>query len=180
MRVISEKKEKINIKGFTLVEVLVSLSVITLGGLAAFALLNQTLHSAKLSEDSIIVSNLAREGMEIVRSIRDSSANGYDSLVVGDWIVDSGSNYGITTSADDNSIVSCSNCRLYINNGRYSHVASGGVATSYKRMITIVDPSSDHVICNGGSDCERVIEVRVARDGSDAVYTLVTYLTDWR
>ncbi len=172
--------EKIqNKKGFTLVEVLVALSVITLGGLSVFAFLNQTLRSAKLSEDAIIVSNLAREGIELVRSMRDSGNVNFDGLSVGNWIIDSNDNYSISVPADSADITNCSNCRLYLNSQLYTHTP-GGVTTKYKRMITLSDPTPDHVICKGGSDCERVVTVRVARDGSSAVYTLVTYLTDWR
>jgi len=81
--------------GFTLIEVLITLSVFTIGVIGSFALAIANLRSVEENQDRLVVSNLAREGIEMVKNTRDSNwlkiqANeDCDSLTVGlqlcDW-----------------------------------------------------------------------------------------------
>lgn len=166
-----------NNKGFTLLETLIALGIITIGGLAVFTLLQNALRVSRINKEIIVSANLAREGVEIIHGIRDSASSGFDALTNGSYIVDSFGNYNLDTSADSNAISTCSNCRVYIANGQYSH-DSGGTATSYKRLITITD--GNHIICETTADCEKIITVSVLRDGTVLPYRLVEYVTDWR
>jgi prepilin-type N-terminal cleavage/methylation domain-containing protein len=162
-------------EGFTLLETLIALSVIVVGALGVFALLNSTLITARTNKELIVSVNLAREGLEIVRSIRDSSSLGFAALANGDWIVDSSSNYSISTAADNTVISQCTNCQLYLTGGQYSHTASSE-ATVFKRLININDGSS--FACAGA--CEKIVTVSVLRQGSVTPDQLVVHLTDWR
>ena len=60
-------------KGFTLLEVIAAIFVLTLGISGPFALVEQLLVSASLAQDKLLASYLAQEGVEIVRNIRDSN-----------------------------------------------------------------------------------------------------------
>lgn len=166
-------------EGFTLLENLIALSIVVIGGLAVFALLSQTLLSSRTNQDQIIEINLAREGIEIVRSIRDSSDLGYAALVDGSWIVDSADNYSLTTPADDANVVACLNCQLYITNGQYSHTPSAEMAP-FKRVVTIENGNHIASCVGGGNACEKMVTVSVLRPGSLNPYKLVTYITDWK
>ena len=57
--------------GFTLVEILVSLSIFSIALTAIFYLLTSNLKEASLIENNFIASGLVQEGMEVVRNIRD-------------------------------------------------------------------------------------------------------------
>lgn len=170
-------------QGFTLLEVLIALSIITIGALGVFALMNRTVIATEQNRNSIIAVNLAREGMEIVRSIRDSDSLGFAALDNAcatypdcNWIVDSNVNYNLTTPANSANVSSCTNCNLYITAGQYSHDNSG-TFTGLKRIVNINDGNS--VICVN-SPCEKVVTVQVLQAGATTPYTLIAHLTDWR
>jgi len=164
-----------NNEGFTLIEILVALSIIVVGALGVFALLNKTLITSRDNKELIVSVNLAREGLEIVRSIRDSSSMGFGAVVNGDWLVDSRDYYSLSTRADSSVISQCVNCQLYLTNGQYSHTISSEV-TSFKRLINISDGAS--FACGGA--CEKIITASVLRQGSRTPYQLTVHLTDWR
>lgn len=60
-------------RGFTLIETLVAILLVTVAIVAPMALTVQSLSSAIYARDQITASNLAQEGIEAVRSIRDSN-----------------------------------------------------------------------------------------------------------
>lgn len=68
---------KKNTSGFAIIEILIWIFIFTLGLLSTYALVAQTINFNEYSKNSIIASNLAREGIEIVRNIRD---NNYKNL----------------------------------------------------------------------------------------------------
>jgi prepilin-type N-terminal cleavage/methylation domain-containing protein len=59
--------------GFTILEMLLALSVLSVGIMATFTLSLANLNTAKDNYQRILAANLAREGLEIVRNIRDSN-----------------------------------------------------------------------------------------------------------
>lgn len=163
--------------GFTLLETLIALSIVVIGSLGVFALLNRTLKTTQINKELIVSVNLAREGLEIVRSIRDSSSLGFTAMVNGDWIVDSSDNYSISAAADSSNITQCINCQLYLTGGQYSHtVLVDSQVTSFKRLISISDGS---ILACGGA-CEKIVTVSVSRQGSRTPLELTVHLTDWR
>ena len=58
--------------GFTLVEVLVAVSILGVGMAGIFAALNANLKSAALVRNNYIAAGLVQEGIEVVRNLRDS------------------------------------------------------------------------------------------------------------
>lgn len=164
-------------QGFTLLETLIALGIMTVGGLAVFTLLQQALRVSRINKEIIVAANLAREGIEIVHGIRDSADSGFNALINGDYVADSFTNYNLDSSADSTAIATCTNCRVYLSNGQYTH-NSAGTATAYRRMITISD--GNHIVCETTADCEKVVTVSVLRDGTVTPYRIVEYITDWR
>lgn len=61
--------------GFTLLEVIVATAIISIGLLALLTLMNFTFANSDISTNRLIAANLAQEGIEVVRSSRDSSNN---------------------------------------------------------------------------------------------------------
>lgn len=60
-------------KGFTLVELLVGMVVFVTGIAAVYVLLQQTIRSAVVSRNEVVVANLLREQIELARHIRDTN-----------------------------------------------------------------------------------------------------------
>jgi len=59
-------------KGFTLIETLFALVILTTGFFSVFALLRKSISVTTTSINQLIAANLAQEGVEIIRNIRDS------------------------------------------------------------------------------------------------------------
>jgi len=70
---------KQNKKGFTLLEVIITIFIVSIGLIGILSLVNISLKGPALSKDRLIASGLAQEGIEIVRDIRKSNVNW------GDW-----------------------------------------------------------------------------------------------
>lgn len=67
------KKIRHSRAGFTLVELIVGMTIFSIAITSIFLLLNSTMKSVTISRSEIIVSNLLREQIELVRNIRDSN-----------------------------------------------------------------------------------------------------------
>jgi len=59
-------------KAFTLIETLMALTVIIVGAVGAFIIVSRAIRISPVARQEIIASNLAQEGIEIIRNIRDN------------------------------------------------------------------------------------------------------------
>ena len=59
-------------KGFTLVETLVSLFILSIALTGAFTVISSNLRTAHFIQHSFIANGLAQEGLEVVRNLRDT------------------------------------------------------------------------------------------------------------
>lgn len=143
-------------KGFTLVETLVAIFIITTAIAGAMAATQRSLQTSFYSRDQVVTFFLAEEAMEAIRNIRDTnfklnkanwlesipvpSTNGQSAVVCVDWVSQS---QGYT-------IYSCSNFALRYNNstGQYGHTLSGPatINTNMSRKITLTRVSADQVL----------------------------------
>ena len=64
-------------KGFTLVELIIGITIFSIGLSAIYALLQSTMWNATYSRHEIIVANLLRENIELVKNIRDTNVLNY-------------------------------------------------------------------------------------------------------
>ncbi len=162
-----------NFKGFTLLEVIAAIFILTVGAGAAFALIQQTLISTSLVEDKFTASYLIQEGMEIVKNLRDKAwleNKSWDEyLPVGDWQAD----------YDDQALTSCSSpCDynssnllfLKINGGFYNY--DSGTPTKFKRKITISEKTEDKMKIS--------IQVSWLERGKTYNLKALEYLTNWQ
>jgi len=179
---------RIKEKGFTLLETVIAIGVVAVGGITIITLLNSTLAVTSLNKDIIVVVNLAREGAEIVRAVRDSSSFGFNSLVDGSYLVDSDTNFGLNKVAlgvnpQSPDIVDCTNCTLNLStDGRYVH--SSGSTTRFSRLISVKDVSvaSGGVSCVTSNPCHKRVTSTVewTNGKRSRQYSVVVELTDWR
>ncbi len=134
------KFPKPDCRGFTLVEVMVALVIVSVGMIGAYELVNQSLVLANSAANRFTAVHLAAEGTEIARNIRDTNylkfyrgagnwndgLTGYESGGAADY-----SSGGLT--ADPAAL-------LKIGGGFYGY--SAGENTMFKRKIKVIPNAS--------------------------------------
>jgi prepilin-type N-terminal cleavage/methylation domain-containing protein len=128
--------------GFTLMEVIVAVAVITTAIVGAMALVSFSVSSISLNKSKITATNLAQEGLEIVRNIRDSNWLA-DKKTPDTWQDGLGAgNY--RAQYNQLGLLSFSSTPLKINsNGFYQY--SSGTNTSFYRKIIISHISDSQI-----------------------------------
>ena len=166
--------------GFSLLEVIVALGVITMGILGVFSLVTQTTQVQTANKNHLIGSMLAQEGIELVRNIKDEN---YLSLVPGTlWNEDISavdSTFVIDYRGRDfldrtPNIISEASTKLYFDaaTGFYTHVVAINQTTPFRRLITIDDISASSTVVS--------CLVNWNDHGRSKDYVAETELHDWR
>ena len=129
-------------KGFTLIEVFVSLTIMTVAIFGLFILVRQTVSALPFSGQRLVASYLAQEGVEIVRNLRD--ANRLKGL---NW------DLGLTVCAAgceadyaSQSPAAWMGRYLKLDGSFYGY--GGATATPYQRKITLTPNGSNILMVN--------------------------------
>lgn len=170
-------KQKVkNNNGFGILEIIISIFIISMAFIALLSLTGQNIQAQNTNENSLVASQLAQEGLELVRNQRDDAwfdHEDYDKYIykAGDltFTID------YTANAADYSAETINDeaARLFIDaSGNYAHDNSG-TATPFYRLITIsTDDESKYL--------EVECEVKWNERGKDNEYTVKTLLYAWR
>ena len=164
-------------KGFTLIEVILAISILTLAVGGSFALIQQTLVAASIANSKLIASYLAQEGLEIVRNIRDN--NWLNQRVNRDLSWKAGLTTGIYEgdyNDESLSLYSGEGRYLYIDNatGYYTYLASplaGDIKTKFKRKITVTEVGDDKL--------DIAVQVQWSERGRNFSVEAREYLYNW-
>jgi prepilin-type N-terminal cleavage/methylation domain-containing protein len=134
--------------GFTIIEVMMAIFVLTVAVGGSFALIQQTLVSASINQQKLIAYYLAQEGIEIVRNIRDSNwleKRSVPDIPWDDAISDNlsvGQSQNYLTAYNESELISFEDKVLNLDeDGFYSY--SSGTPTRFKREITIAKTDID-------------------------------------
>ena len=125
--------------GFTLFETIVAIGLILVGLVTALALITTSLFYSSNIQDRLIAANLAAEGIEIVRNIRDNN-----------WLQSISWNSGLTNgdyqAAYNSIILSAYNEQpfLFDSSANLYSYASGAI-TPYVRKISIANISVNEI-----------------------------------
>ena len=148
-------------RGFTLLETTVAISILTVGILGPLSVATYALSRSSISENQIIAYNLAEEGLEFIINKRDSNVFAGNNWLQG---IGGGSNCasgnGCTIDVIANTINN--NCgggcpvMRFDSNGKYNY--SSGANSIFTREIYLRD-----VPGNPNPD-EKILEVRVTWD----------------
>jgi prepilin-type N-terminal cleavage/methylation domain-containing protein len=126
-------------QGFTLVEALVSLVILTVALIPILSLATNALRVSSEIQDNLVASGLAQEGVEVIRAIRDTnwfSGNSFDTNL-GSGVIGDSTTYQVEWDSIPPLQTNASPL-LNILNGRYSHSTGGGWApTKFSRTVTI-------------------------------------------
>jgi len=185
-------------RGFTLLEVIIAIVVILIAVLAVVGLFRYIMVAGRLSAERFIASNLATEGIELIRSVRDSNWLQTASPLTWDNSLNAGGPGGSSYEIDYNYSyaypMSPLNLRPWVGSGNYLKLdpSSGyynystGENTKYTRKITIYAPgwagcnlASD--INPSGDECIQVVsKVTWTELGSEYSVTAEDWLYDWQ
>ncbi|KUK66302.1 MAG: prepilin-type N-terminal cleavage/methylation domain-containing protein [Parcubacteria group bacterium] len=160
----------INQKGFSLIEMLIAVVVVTIGVIGTFSMISQFSEQSQTLRDNFVAAYLAQEGIEIAKNIRDNNRiqgnnwdNGLDSCYS-----------GCEADYDDLTLTQWEgNGRvLYIENtsGYYKYIDTpvvNDIRTYYKRRITITPTAPDEM------------EIRADIYWEDKTMTVKTKIYNW-
>lgn len=153
--------------GFTLIETLIAVTILTLAVAGPLVTANRSIVAARISRDQLTASYLAQEGIEYVRAMRDNaylaayqaggttiSSAAWDNFLIGSinqcrgatCMLDpsqpmgSGSGFSLVPCSGS----SCTPLRLTeLADGTYGYTQeSGGTATPFTRTIEAIDVSA--------------------------------------
>lgn len=134
--------------GFTIVEVLVAIFIITIGVIGVIKIIPQIISNTSLNSSNLTAAYLVQEGFEIVRNIRDSNWLEQRTVQATDW--DEGladclngceADYTVL-AAQDPVLNSYSGINLKINSDGFYNYALGS-DSRFKRKITIIRDGTD-------------------------------------
>ena len=131
-------------KGFSLLELIITILVVSIGILGTYSVVSYTLSAIGLSSSRLTAAYLAQEGIEIVRNIRDTNWLEEDAGVSGVlWNSGLGTGNYEADYRNDGLDTCFSPCNfnslrvLQIEGGFYRYGGTAGVNTPFKRKITI-------------------------------------------
>ena len=140
--------------GYSLVEVLVAISVLLISIVGPITIAAKGLQNASFAKQQNVAFFLAQEGLEVVVKIREEGGvkahlltgeaggpTAWDDITALSTL-DCSALSPCSVDINDFSLFSCGNrtCDLYLHNSgraRYRHTSSGGTATPYRREITL-------------------------------------------
>jgi type II secretory pathway pseudopilin PulG len=162
-----EKSTKNNIqenRGFTILEITIVIFIITIGLIGILSLSNQNVQVQYVNKNTVIASQLAQEGLEIVRNKRDTNwLRGYDweksttsnsvlAIIPGWPSVGTQVQYTVDAVTGLNNVVTGindANAKLYLNAANlYTHAVTA-TSTGFSRVVTVGNESiaSTSVTC---------------------------------
>jgi prepilin-type N-terminal cleavage/methylation domain-containing protein len=152
MSILQEKLRLTKKSGFTLVETMVSLVLLSIAVIPIMYLSILILNSVATIQDNMIASNLIQEAFEAARGIRDdnwfnnrdfdtglTSANHSPAKAVVDW-----DSPKLMLTSDPLIPNRGDSTRVYIKDGIYVQTKSGGTPTKFQRSV-LTTPTSKYV-----------------------------------
>ncbi len=154
-------------KGQMMVEVMIALSIVMVGLLGIFTLTSRSLSLNNVVASQYIGSNLAAEGIEIVKNLLDKNAiqgrPWNEGVSTGNYEVD----YASTA------LSGYANRAILFNSGNGFYGYSFGNQTNYRRMITVETIAPDEIKVSSSVSW-------VTRDGAVYQVDLEDYFYNWR
>jgi len=158
--------------GFTLLEVMITLVVISLGLTGAFMIIKDNFAVASRVKNNMIAAHLAQEGVEVVRNIRDGEW--HSSLLNFGDLVQDGDNWAVQWNSNELDSDNSDNF-LKIDNTTAIYSYDSGNPTIFKRKIEIssaVDEESFHKIVT--------VYVNWSERGTPKSVRVEEHLYDWK
>ncbi len=154
MNLIQIPKQKKKQKGFSLIELLISFAILSLGIMAVFILMSKNVEYSRFSKDQILASQLAQEAVELLRNIKDNDTEFNDTVEAGEYIIDK-NKFEINTDPDI--------FKLYLKyeegNKFYVHEKDDSEPTKFFRRVDLA--------VKNDTDGKKIIEERIMVSWND-------------
>jgi len=164
------KFNKIKEKGFTLIEAFVAISVLTIGVVGSFGVLPTMIKNQAINTDAFLASQIANEGLELVRNLRDKNW-----LLEQDWktglaVICSS---GCEIDYNDASLTASQNRFLKLDSNNFYNYESGQ-NSKFKRKVIIQEITVQGVagVLN--------VKVEVFWNGKGSPFAAEGNFYDWR
>lgn len=190
--------------GQTMIELLIAFFVISVGLFAAVTLVFSNMNLVERDTDEVVAVNLAREGIELAKEVRDSNwlagnafdvglANGVDYTATPIWegtllapATGPSFSFVANTLGDADARVITTTAGLFANANAAASI--DGTATKYFRLLTFHPICSDDTTRDSGADCGGMTKIGVrveahvqwTRKTGLGDLTLYEDLYDWR
>lgn len=129
-------------KGFTLIEVMIAIVVLTIGVLGIYALVTRVISATSVSVSQLTASYLAQEGLELVRNVRDTNFLRMRQGEEIEW-TDGLLSCSAGCEIDYNDAVFASYQGRFLKATGSFYAYDSGQDTQFKREITISQPSAN-------------------------------------
>jgi len=166
MKLNSSTIKYIKDRGFSMIEVIVALFILSLAVIGSFILIQQTLIGASANQMRLTASYLGQEGLEIVRNIRDTNW-----LKGQTWTTNLGVG-GSEQEADylSNSLAASQNRYFNIDsNGFYTY--GSGTNTKFKRKIFVTQEAGGYLKVR--------VRIEWQERGKDYSLEVIDFLYNW-
>ena len=159
-----------NKKGQLLIEAIIAIRIMVIGLLGTFSLISQSLGLYRVAYEEYVASNLAAEGVEVVKSLIDTN------IITGGipWNqgLASDGNFGIQYNSTVLDPTLTNKNLLYDSTtGFYNYTT--GTPSNFKRTITIKNVSADEIQVNS-------VVAWKGRGGLDSKVDLEDHFFNWR
>ncbi len=135
-------KQRGDVRGQLLIEMMVAMSVLMISLLGIFALLSQSLALSRVAANQYIAANLAAEGIEVVKNILDS--NVIDRTTAWNDGLAVNGDFGVQyDSVALNSLIARDRLLFDPRSRRYNYTS--GTQTSFVRVVSIDNISQDEI-----------------------------------
>jgi len=156
-------------KGFTLIETIVAIFLLTAGTVGSFSLIQKVTSFASISSSQFVASYLAQEGIEIIRNIRDTN---YLKRQVWDKDIDvtgGGGDYRLDYRSEVFPDATCGN---YLKHTGSFYLCSTDTTSKFQRQIAIEKPAPGKMVVS--------VQVRWSERGIQHQVVAQTELYNWR
>ncbi|MFH1523315.1 MAG: hypothetical protein ABIE43_05905 [Patescibacteria group bacterium] len=163
-----------NIYGFSILEVIIAIFIITMGLIGVLSLIVQNVQVQYINKNNLIASQLAQEGLELTRNVRDKSWLDPSNPWVFTGIAEPDDFKTFTIDfigITDGVIISDAAAELIINNDFYVHGL--GEKTNFSRIIETTNDYTNSFIAVSSI-------VQWGERGQFHQYIADTVLYDWR
>jgi len=152
--------------GFTLIETIVAISLLTVGAVGSFSLMQRVTSFASISSSQFVASYLAQEGIETIRNIRDTN---YLKGQAWDAGIGAGADFRLDYRS---SVFPDATCGTYLQHNGNFYICSTDSAGKFRRQITIGKPAADKMVI--------LVQVSWSERGIQHQVVAQTELRNWR
>ena len=157
--------------GVGLIEAMVALLILTVGLIPVLAVVSSSNNLSALIRNNLIAANLAQEGIEVIRGLRDEnwfSGQSFDNGLIGTWRVQ----WNTSWTNPPQQVGTNPSLKFDSATGLYGY--SAGADTQFKRTVT--------VSLVGTCNCEMKIvgEVTWPERGRNRVIKAESHLFNWK